>query len=78
MVNVPTTTIGVLELLKQSDVKPGHLAADLGSPRLTKEEEGALLAKQRGEAHRGDAAAETLQHRKAAKKALKEAQRQTK
>jgi UPF0176 protein len=37
-----------------------------------------MLAKQRGEAHRGDAAAETLQHRKAAKKALKEAQRQTK
>ena len=34
-----------------------------------------LLAKQRGEAHRGDAAAEILQQRKAAKKALKEAQR---
>ena len=35
-----------------------------------------LLAKQRGEEHRGDAAAETLEQRKAAKKKLKEAQRQ--
>ncbi|MCP4001207.1 MAG: rhodanese-related sulfurtransferase [Gammaproteobacteria bacterium] len=34
-----------------------------------------LLAKERGEEHRGDAAAETLQQRKAAKQALKEAQR---
>jgi UPF0176 protein len=34
-----------------------------------------LLAKQRGEAHRGDAAVEVLQQRKAAKQQLKEAQR---
>jgi UPF0176 protein len=57
-----------------------HYCHDQTTPeqkqRYRERQKQVVLAKERGEEHRGDAAADTLQQRKAAKKALKEAQRQ--